>query len=72
MHRAKPVEIPPSAYMDYHYRDSHSSVPLPAHYLQNLPSSFEYPVAEPVKHQVARVARAWAGTTFLAGLLALL
>jgi len=34
MHRAKPMLIPQSAYMDHHHhRDSHSSVPLFAYYL---------------------------------------
>src|SRR5213082_699043 len=63
--------------MDYHHRDSHSSVPLLANYLLNIPSFFDYPAKGTARHQLspsraARFARPAARATRLAGLLALL
>src|SRR5437016_183931 len=75
---ACPTFIPPlgGCIMDYHHRDSHSSVPLLA-YLLTFPSSFEYPATETAKNQLnpvrgARLGRPAARATLLAGLLALL
>src|SRR5439155_11545988 len=60
--------------MDYHHRDSHSSVPLLDYYLLTIPASFKYPPTGTALPRLnnARFARPGVRATLLAGLLALL